>query len=72
MGDSNWRDNITPASAELRRLRASGLTVNDALDRMRGRGFTLAAVTVALHEVEAMEFADITQLLDARDDWDDF
>jgi hypothetical protein len=72
MSNVDWRANIEPASAELRRLRAMGLSIGDALDQMRGRGFTLPAVTEALVEVEAMDPAEITWLFDERGDWDDF
>lgn len=68
----DWRMNIEPAIAELKRLRGSGLTIHEALDKMRGQGFTLPAVTEALNEVERMDYREIHQLLDARGDWDDF
>lgn len=68
----DWRANIEPATAELRRLRSSGLDLASALDHMRGRGFTLPAVSEALEEVEAIAPEKIPFLLDARGDWDDF
>lgn len=68
----DWRENIGPAIDELKRLRASGLTVNEALDRMRGRGFTYPAVTDALNEVEGMDVREIHLLFEERGDWDDF
>ncbi|XYH99954.1 hypothetical protein ACMHYB_09415 [Sorangium sp. So ce1128] len=68
----DWRENIGPATAELKRLRASGLTIHEALDKMRGRGFTLPAITDALNEVEGMHYPEIHQLFDERGDWDEF
>lgn len=68
----DWRSQIEPASAELRRLRATGLGVHEALDRMRGCGFTLPAVQQALVAVERMEYRDLPPLFDERGDWDEF
>lgn len=68
----DWRSNIEPAIAELKRLRTSGLTIHQALDKMRGRGFTFPAITDALNQVEGMAPRDIHELFDERGDWDDF
>jgi len=68
----NWRSNIGPAVSEFRRLRSIGLDLESALDHMRGRGFTLPAVTETLSEVEGIAPEKINFLLDARGDWDDF
>ena len=70
--EMDWRINVGPAIVELKRLRESGLTVHEALDKMRGRGFTLPAITEALNEVERMDCREINHLLDARGDWGDF
>jgi hypothetical protein len=72
MSDHDWRLNIGPASAELRKLRSSGLTIDAALDQMRGRGFTLPAVIAALVDGEGMDDEDVMWLLDERGDWDEF
>lgn len=58
--------------SELRRLRANGLDRAASLDHMRGRGFTLPAVTEALSEVEGMAPEMIHSLFDDRGDWNDF
>lgn len=72
MSKMDWRSNIEPAAAELRGLRAMGLSLSDALDRMRGRKLTLLAVQEALIEVEGMDPAEIPVLFDERGDWDEF
>ncbi|MFT3768378.1 MAG: hypothetical protein QM820_23265 [Minicystis sp.] len=72
MGKMDWRTRIEPAVAELRRLRALGLSLHDALDCMGGREFTLPAVQAAIIEVEGMDPARIPRLFDERGDWDDF
>ena len=72
MSEPDWRYNIIPATAELRRLRATGLSLNEALDKLRGRGFTLPAVQEAIIQVEGMNEAELPQLFDERGDWDDF
>lgn len=72
MSEPDWRHNIAPAVAELRRLRATGLSLNDALDRLRGRGLTLPAVQQAIIEVEGMNESELPQLFDERGDWDEF
>lgn len=69
---ADWRTMIEPAATELRRLRGEGKSVNEALDGMRNRGFTLPAVTEALKSVENMDSRAIKDLLDERGDWDDF
>jgi hypothetical protein len=68
----DWRDQIEPATAELRRLRAEGLSLSEALDRMRWRGFTLPGVQQALMAVEGIAPADLPGLFDERGDWDEF
>lgn len=70
--DADWRSNIEPAAAELKRLRSMGLDLDSSLDHMRGRGFTLPAVSEALMEVEAIAGEEIPFLLEAYGDWDNF
>ena len=72
MGNTDWRSNIEPATEELKNLRAQGLSVHEALDRMRGRGFTLPAVQLALINVEKMQHAELPGLFEERGDWDEF
>ena len=68
----DWRLNVQPAAAELKRLRAGGLGLDSALDHMRGRWFTLPAVREAVIEVEGMGAEGVSALLEARTDLNEF
>lgn len=68
----DFRDMVGPACDELRALRKEGLSVDEALDRMKGRGFSLPAVTRALRLAEGLEYSTIKRLLTRRGDWDEF
>ncbi|APR87232.1 hypothetical protein A7982_12581 [Minicystis rosea] len=68
--NTDWRMNVDPAAAELRRLRSIGLDIGAALDHMRGRGFTLPAVSEAVTEVEGIAPAELHFLLESRGRWD--
>ena len=68
----DWREMIEPAKTEWKRLRSQGLSINHALDRMRGRGYTLPAITMVLEDMESMMPDEVVRLLDEKEDWDQF
>lgn len=60
------------AEAMLRELRGRGLTVEQALNEMRGMNLGLLNVVKALRAVEGMGLTDAVQLIDSRGDYKEF
>jgi hypothetical protein len=64
-------NHIEQASARFGELRRSGLSIESALDEMKGKNFGMVAIYKALTEHELMSPEDIKRLFDKRKDYRD-